>query len=237
MASIQKMVICDCDGTLLPAGETRLSPDVIDVIRRLTGKGVLFAVASGRPYEQLQPLFAAVSQQVIFACMDGALLLHRDCVLGKRPIPERFVREALAKYPDVLLFGRRKLAAFGEPKFAGTPCSSLFAFGEPVLRIGINTNDPQPIPELRPIYREDGWTELVAPCANKGAALTDLCRKFMIEPENVYAFGDSDNDLELLQAAGHPYKMTASRGLDRLYVPTTDSVVATLREEFHLPTY
>ena len=237
MVSVQKMVICDCDGTLLPAGETRLSPEVIDVIRRLPAKGVLFAVASGRPYEQLRELFAPVAQQVIFACMDGSLLMHRDCVLGKRPIPDRLVREALARYPDVLLFGRRKLAAFGNPKFAGTPCGSLFAFGEPVLRMGISTADRDPLPELRCIYREDGWAELIAPCANKGAALADLCRKFGIQPENVYAFGDSDNDIELLQAAGHPYKMTASRGLERVYIPTTASVTATLREEFGLPEY
>ena len=237
MTSVQKMIICDCDGTLLPAGESRLSPETIDVIRRLTAKGVLFVVASGRPYEQLRELFAAVSQQVIFACMDGSLLMYRDCVLGKRPIPDRLVREALANYPDVLLFGRRKLAAFGNPKFGGDPCASLFAFGEPVLRMGISTADRHPLPELRSIYREDGWVEVIAPCANKGAALADLCRKFGIQPENVYAFGDGDNDLELLQAAGHPYKMTVSRGLERLYIPTTSSVVATLREEFQLPEY
>ena len=235
MASVQKMVVCDCDGTLLPHGEQQVSPAVFDVIRRLTGKGVLFVIASGRPYDQLQQLFRPVCQQVMFICMDGALIVNRECVLAKKPVPDAKVRELLAAYPDVLLFGRRKQAAFGNPKFPGQPCSSLFAMGEPVLRVGVNTNDACPCNGLRPIYREDGWVELVSETANKGSALRTLCSKFDIDLANVYAFGDNDNDVELLGAVGHPYRMMDSKGDAINAFRAVRSVTDTLREEFHLP--
>ncbi len=235
MASIQKMVVCDCDGTLLPPGQQQVSPAVFDIIRRLTDKGVLFVIASGRPYDQLQQLFRPVCQQVMFICMDGALIINRECVLAKNPVPDAKVRELLAKYPDVLLFGRRKHAAFGNPKFPGQPCSSLFAVGEPVLRVGINTNDTHPAEGLRTIYRADGWVELVSETANKGAALKTLCGKFDIDLANVYAFGDNDNDVEMLGAVGHPYRMIDSKGASITAFRAVRSVVDTLREEFHLP--
>ena len=233
---MQKMVVCDCDGTLLPRGEEKVSPAVFDVIRRLAGKGVLVVIASGRPYDQLQQLFRPVLQQVMFICMDGALIINRECVLAKQPVPDGKVRLLMQQYPDMLLFGRRKNGAFGNPKFAGPPCASLFAFGEPVLRVGINTDDANPCAGLRPIYRRRGWVELVNENTNKGAALRTLCDKFQVDLANVYAFGDSENDQEMLAAAGHPYRMADGDELANSGYPVTRSVVATLREEFHLPT-
>ena len=236
MASVQKMVVCDCDGTLLPRGQEKISPDVFDVIRRLAGKGVLVVIASGRPYDQLQQLFRPVLQQVMFICMDGALIINRECVLAKDPVPESKVRFLMQQYPDMLLFGRRKHGAFGNPKFGGQPCASLFAFGEPVLRVGLNTEDAAPCAGLRPIYRRRGWVELVNENTNKGSALRTLCEKFQVEPANVYAFGDSENDKEMLAVAGHPYRMADGEELANSGYPVTRSVIDTVREEFHLPT-
>lgn len=38
--------------------------------------------------------------------------------------------------------------------------------------------------------------------ANKGAGLKQLCRKLRLEPKNVMAIGDSDNDLRMIEFAG-----------------------------------
>lgn len=43
--------------------------------------------------------------------------------------------------------------------------------------------------------------------ANKGAGLRVLCRSLDILPEQVLAFGDADNDLGMLQFAGHSVAM------------------------------
>jgi Cof subfamily protein (haloacid dehalogenase superfamily) len=44
--------------------------------------------------------------------------------------------------------------------------------------------------------------ELQSPKNNKGTALIEYCKRHDIPLENVYAFGDAENDIELLQAAG-----------------------------------
>lgn len=43
--------------------------------------------------------------------------------------------------------------------------------------------------------------------ANKAEGLSFLCNKLGIRPEQVLAFGDADNDLEMLQFAGHSVAM------------------------------
>lgn len=42
---------------------------------------------------------------------------------------------------------------------------------------------------------------------SKGEALRYLEKKLGFDPKDVYAFGDSDNDLEMLEASGHPFAM------------------------------
>ncbi len=47
-----KLIICDIDGTLYNWSRT-LSKETIDVINKIHEKGILFGLASGRPYEEL----------------------------------------------------------------------------------------------------------------------------------------------------------------------------------------
>ena len=50
--------------------------------------------------------------------------------------------------------------------------------------------------------------EFTAPGVNKGTAVQALCRKLGLGPEQVMAFGDAGNDLELLRWAGWSFAMT-----------------------------
>ena len=49
--------------------------------------------------------------------------------------------------------------------------------------------------------------EFTAPGVNKGTAVQALCRKLGLGPEQVMAFGDAGNDLELLSWAGWSFAM------------------------------
>lgn len=49
--------------------------------------------------------------------------------------------------------------------------------------------------------------ELTAPGVNKGSAVQALCAKLGLAPEQVMAFGDAGNDLELLRWAGWSFAM------------------------------
>ena len=43
-----KLIVSDIDGTLVPEGNTDLNPEYLEVIKKLTEKGIVFAAASGR---------------------------------------------------------------------------------------------------------------------------------------------------------------------------------------------
>lgn len=51
------------------------------------------------------------------------------------------------------------------------------------------------------------WVDLMRPGMSKGKAVSALCARLGITPDECMAFGDYLNDLELLQAVGEPYAM------------------------------
>lgn len=225
-----RLVFCDVDGTLLPRGETTVSEETLDVLRRLTDRGITVAIASGRPYPQLRALFGALSHRLVFICLDGALTRRHDFVLHKRPLPARAVTELLKDYPKAAIHGRETVYSLGGAP-VGRPINSQNEVGEPVLKLELFTDRVPPESlNYRLAYREPGIAELVAPCANKGNAAITLMGKLGINPDQAVAFGDSRNDVELLSAVGHPYRMRGTLpGIDAV---DTDNVLQTLRTLF-----
>ena len=99
-----KLIVSDIDGTLLPYGQTALSPTLFPVIRALKERGVIFCPASGRQYHSLRGLFAPVQNELAYLCENGAILYgagREDIapVLGKTAMPRE---ESLALAEDIL---------------------------------------------------------------------------------------------------------------------------------------
>lgn len=229
-----RLVCCDVDGTLLPKTEQAIAPETLDMLRRLCDKGITVVIASGRPYAQLRPLFGALSHRLVFICLDGALTLHRDCVLHKRPLSRSHAVALLQTVDGALVHGRETIYRIGNAPAGARDVSSPNEIGEPFLKLELfSKREPNPDYWFRVAYREPGLTELVAPCANKGAAIETLLQKFGISRDQAAAFGDGENDVELLQAVGHPFLMSRAPRLPALLtVPRIESVADTLRELF-----
>jgi Cof subfamily protein (haloacid dehalogenase superfamily) len=56
--------------------------------------------------------------------------------------------------------------------------------------------------EVNAFFSDTYYVEIIADKTSKGAALSDLCRNLAIPLEQVVAFGDQENDSEMLQVAG-----------------------------------
>ncbi|MCL2218509.1 MAG: Cof-type HAD-IIB family hydrolase [Chitinispirillia bacterium] len=56
----------------------------------------------------------------------------------------------------------------------------------------------------------DHYLEFMNPQANKGLGLAALCRALGIDPADAAAYGDAENDIPMLQAAGHGTAMRNS---------------------------
>ena len=228
-----RLVFCDVDGTVLPSDQQTLSADLLDTLRRLTDRGITVAIASGRPYAQLRAVFGALSHRLVFVCLDGALTRRHDFVLHKRPLPRKAALTLLNRYPNVAVHGRETVYVLGNAPVAGRAITHPNEIGEEFLKLELySACEPESNPNYRVAYRSSGLTELVAPCANKGNAAIKLMEKLGISPDEAVAFGDGDNDQELLAAVGHPYRIRGT--LPSLDIPETDDVAATLRSLFSL---
>ena len=81
------------------------------------------------------------------------------------------------------------------------------------------------------------WTDFIGFGSGKGSALADYGRALGISPDEMMAFGDNENDRDMLNVVGHPYLMESCnpsmRGInDRVrYVRTVEEELRRLLAE------
>lgn len=97
-----KMVCSDVDGTLVDEGKSGLNPEYYEEIRRLKEKGILFAVISGRSYEASLPLFAPVSNDIIFINDNGAALHYQGKTIKSHTIEDELAKELIRDLKEEL---------------------------------------------------------------------------------------------------------------------------------------
>lgn len=219
-----KMVISDLDGTLLKQGEKALSSDVFKLLQELKEKDIIFAVASGRSYGELKKLFAHSFHDIIFVCENGALILYRGKILDKTPIPapiaDTFLQELLCQskyqwlaagvytcYTNSAFEGY--LPMLKERGIQPMKIRTKEQIPEPLLRISVYRPSNHPFREwtddLKTSYQDESWMDFTAKEVNKGEALLKLKKLFLQEQDEVLAFGNGENDLEMLHLAEHSY--------------------------------
>lgn len=84
-----KLIASDVDGTILKQGETSVSDALIKKIEELYRKGILFVVASGRPYSYLKHIFETVADKIAFVANDGALIIYKNKQLHSYPMDKK----------------------------------------------------------------------------------------------------------------------------------------------------
>jgi hydroxymethylpyrimidine pyrophosphatase-like HAD family hydrolase len=229
------MVFCDVDGTLLPRNETKVSSSVLDTLRQLTDKGITVVLASGRPYAQLKALFLPLAHRLVFLCLDGAVVFHKDCVLYKQPLSRKQALAFLENDIPAVVNGREKQYGVNGAEKVGKPLFSAREIGEDFYKIEVLCDTPPKAqPWFRVAHEEAGLTELVAPTADKGSAAKAIMEKFGVVSEQTMAFGDGPNDTALLAVVGHPYRMKGSLETVCPHAVVTEDVVSVLKEQFRL---
>jgi Cof subfamily protein (haloacid dehalogenase superfamily) len=218
------MVVSDMDGTLLD-GDSQVSKRNADALRRAQAAGARVVIATGRPVWWLTPVIDA-GFDGIAVCMNGAVVY--DIAAGKvlsssllRPRPMRESRFAIA----VERVGTQLSACWAEPSYVHPWEDGIFQRGdraqlmsEPVAKLLVRSGHDSA--ELAHHARhaagarvavtfssDDGLIEVAAPGVNKGSTLQRLAASWGIGAEEVIAFGDMPNDLEMLTWAGHGVAM------------------------------
>lgn len=83
-----------------------------------------------------------------------------------------------------------------------TPVKILMAV-QPECLLAVQARVAEILPEELVVVRTAPfYLEIVPKAVNKGQGLLDVCRVLNIDPANTAAFGDAENDIPMLQAAG-----------------------------------
>ncbi len=254
-----RLIACDIDGTLLHGYGAQISPEIFKQIRRLAAHGVRFCPTSGRQRTSLRRLFAPVADELTYICENGAVIFGPGGeVLSKVEmdwdLTMQLCHEIIAAPGcEIQISGedRSYLCPKGEEivhlmrDTVGnnvTIVSSPEEVSEPIVKVAVyNPTGAEAAARLfearwsryfRAAISGAEWFDFNS--TDKGGGLRRLCGALDIPLSDVMAFGDSGNDVAMLEAAGHAYIMSGAadellkrfpnhcgkveRVLERLYV-------------------
>ncbi|MBR1421604.1 MAG: HAD family hydrolase [Selenomonadaceae bacterium] len=252
-----KLIASDIDGTLLPFGSNEIPKRSIDAIQKVIDRGIRFILASGRQYHQMRRFFSSVADEIDYIAENGCLAYHNGKLIYRAAMSEDLSREILE---TVLKIENCEIVVSGEKSYYMNPrkmdlfehirdvdhakitrVDSLFELPEPCMKISI-FNDNRSADDLA--YWRDRLSskctvqtsghnliDIVPPNVNKATALKKILETLNISPKDVIAFGDNENDREMLELVGCPIVMKISNpAIQSIGKFVTDNVAISLEK-------
>ncbi|MHA3773416.1 Cof-type HAD-IIB family hydrolase [Verrucomicrobiota bacterium sgz303538] len=231
-----RVAFIDLDDTLL-GPDKKISPANRAALDRLRDAGVQVTVASGRHHKNITSL-NPVGQQGWILSSHGAVVRHHQTgeVLAELTMDPTLVPEVCQRGRElgIALIAYHRDGAYLEGRSVWTDLYSREAGWTPTpaklstlapdgFQKIIWSEHPERIKQLAPVLKEmfsgrlnvletnPELLEFFAPTANKAAGAKTLTSKLGIAPEETLAFGDGNNDVELLQWAGLSVAMNHGR--------------------------
>lgn len=250
-----KLIASDIDGTLLEKSGDSISESMIEIVKVLMDKGIIFVAASGRQYDNLRRLFSPIQDEIGYIAENGSQIYYKEHTIMQKSIAPEVVRGILedvyAKDEcEVVLAGKK--GTYIQPKgeffrhymqevlkYDLQIVDDIFAVEDEILKISIQ--DKNGIDEAAVYFKEKWgktlsvvtsgiiWMDLLTFGVNKGSAMKALQEKLDIKSEECIAFGDNYNDVEMFEAVGTSYAMsTAEEEIRNMCNKTTNNVENTL---------
>ena len=245
---------CDVDGTILPHGDEAVSPQFFSLVREATARGYLFCISSGRILATLAPLFVEVEDLVVLSACNGCMIIHH----GAELIPNHTIEDhhlaplsaslvewgaiPLLSATDGLYMPSRLDHNTKSLRYALKDVTRFFERVEEiegeVLQITAlcGENLERVIDKTRAAWGTSydislSGVEMFDICpTDKGESLTLISEHFAVERSRTWAFGDNENDIAMLEAAGTGYLMDGAHAVlhDGRFARCTD-LVATIK--------
>jgi len=229
MPSAYKLIVADVDGTLVDR-ERRLSHRTREALAAAKAQGVKVTLASGRSYDSITPFAKAVEVNAPLILYNGCRIqdFKTRRIFEDHRLPLLQAQRALKLlrgydlHVNLYLHDQVFIRAVTEAaktsmrkdNVTAEPVGDLLAFlkDDPTKLLLIG--EPKRLEDFRRRYLEDlssppelvnsepDYLEILPAGVSKGAALLSLCRQLDVLPQEVAAFGDGLNDLEMILHAG-----------------------------------
>lgn len=216
-----KAAFFDIDGTLLSHKTRQVSPATVAAIRTLQEKGISCVVATGRHKTEMDKLPLDGLAFDGYLTLNGQMILNRDMrMLSGVPI-EGEAREMLLDIfvnhtlPMLILEQERVYLNYYAPVVKqvqdaiSTPVPPFGTYdGAPIYQacLYLPEGKHECLPKLREhcvvTWWNSGGVDVIAKGGGKVAGIRRYLEEKGISREEIIAFGDGENDLEMLKFAG-----------------------------------
>jgi Cof subfamily protein (haloacid dehalogenase superfamily) len=234
---MQKMAVIDLDDTLL-SPEKDITQANLEALNALRENGFEIIIASGRHHDNIMRFQDRIGRQGWVISSNGAVVRHAETSAMLHELTLTF-RQALkvCRYgleKDLTVIGYHRDGAFAEEDSEWTLRYALGAGWQPRRgklddlaatglqklllihsRERIDTIQPEAKrrfgSEMYVVRTDNEILEIAAPATNKAVGAQAVAKALGIDRRNVIAFGDGNNDVELLKWAGLSVAMDHGR--------------------------
>lgn len=221
-----KIIFFDVDGTLIDMQKKQVTPRMLETLARLKASGIRICVCSGRP-PMTVPHFDGIEWD---ACLtyNGSLCFSGANTIFSNPLPtadvQTLIRNTAALGRPVSLATATRMAANGTDQdlddyfsFAKQPVviaedfDAVAQSGVYQIMVGCREADYPRILQGAPHAKVAAWwdraVDIIPASGGKGIGVQKTLDYFGLTPAQAMAFGDGNNDLEMLEAVGHGVAM------------------------------
>lgn len=230
-----RLVVLDLDGTLL-GSNNEISPRNLGVLRALHRRGVHVCIATGRMQPTAQAVTATIDFPHTLAVFNGALVINSntDERLQQWYLSPAETRELFTCYVGLHLEKTCRFDVFTDHMWFATPLTDDVVGRAKKYKVPIANLPPEwpgaeaakvmmrvPLSQAREIATTVGerfphlqttmstptLLEVNASNASKGQAIVRLAHTLGIDTNDIVAFGDQLNDVDMLKVAGYAVAM------------------------------
>lgn len=235
----EKLVAIDIDGTLV-GSSLSLSKFTAETLRKIIAKGHHVILASGRPYRSLLPYYEAIGSVDPAIAYNGSLIIDPadpDFPVFKRSFNAAKIKDLANKVAPLSFVN---IAESFHTLYSSQDDSFLEGFfprkGMKLVRgplnktiqenvytfiCGQDDKNTEAITKIVTSFPGIGYrhwskcpySEIYPLGISKGQGLQYIASKMGFTKKDIIAFGDSDNDYEMLLEASLPFAMKGSKSL------------------------
>ena len=228
-----KLIASDVDGTLIKDSTPDLYPEMVQTIRRLREKGILFCAASGRQYFSLRNVFRDVADEIAYIAENGAHICYQNKNISITPMKQEHIEGILAmlrpyygeceiivstvggglvesrnkEFLDLLTYGyRNRFRQVEDVLKEKDEIIKIAVYHKGSIRgLGESLFIPAWSDKVKACMAGEEWVDFMDCSVDKGNGLKFLEDYLGIDREETMAFGDNNNDIGMMKAAGTSY--------------------------------
>lgn len=216
-----KIAFFDIDGTLLELGKTEITDNMGKALCLLKQNGIKICIATGRAFATI-PVFDGIVFDAILA-FNGSFCIADNQIVAKYPIPKEDVKiiieNAKRMERPVSIATAENIVANGSDKdledyfaIAHHNVNVSEKFEEYVkqdifqIMLGCDLEERKHILEGAKNAKLAAWwdraVDIIPQKGGKGSAIHQILAHYKISKEEAIAFGDGENDIDMLLSVG-----------------------------------